>query len=90
MVEERLIELCKQAQELAKEGVKVERTWVDSIIAGGIESPELIEGILDRLLDYVLWGQGEREFQRLNDHYASFNPENADFYLRLYHEIMES
>jgi len=84
---EDLFQLCGQAQELAKEGARVERGWIKDIMEKGYESSHQIEGILDRLLDYVLWGHGDKEFHELNGYYRTFCPEGADFYLRLYREV---
>ena len=82
-----LIEMCEKVLELAKEGATIEAAWVDDIVKNRIESPQMIEGILDRLLDYSLWGYGEKAFHKLNNYYRGFCPKGADFYERMYREI---
>jgi len=63
------------------------RQEVKDILKSKSRAVDRIEKTLDVLLNYSQMGVGEKEFKRLNAYYASFNPENAKFYVDYYKEM---
>ncbi|HJX05291.1 MAG TPA: hypothetical protein VJ461_01120 [Candidatus Nanoarchaeia archaeon] len=85
-------DLMKMAKEVRQDMVKsmpsISRE-ITRIIRSNEQNVSEIEKILDNLLDYSQLCVGEKSFNRLNNYYASFNPENAAKYDKIYKTITE-
>jgi len=85
-------DLMKMTREVKQDMVKsmpsISRE-ISSIIRNQEQDIHSIERILDTLLDYSQLCVGEKSFKRLNKYYASFNPENAKAYVKLYKKMTE-
>jgi len=86
---EDLIEEINIIRQNLNETLPTLRSEVDFILTGHITSIPQIEGLLDRLLDYALFGCDDGEFRRLNEYYSTVNKANSDEYDRIYNEFLD-
>ena len=75
-------------QDMVKSMPSISRE-ITRIIRNNEQDISKIERILDDLLDYSQLCVGEKSFNRLNKYYASFNPEHAGKYDKIYKAITE-
>ncbi|MBS3091190.1 hypothetical protein J4217_01950 [Candidatus Pacearchaeota archaeon] len=60
------------------------RIYIDLIIRTKSKSEKNIENTLDGLLEYMNFGEGEKEFKRLLNYYRKVSNERYQFYKREY------
>jgi DNA-dependent RNA polymerase auxiliary subunit epsilon len=84
-----LIKLTQEVRmEMEKSMPSINRE-IRNIIKDNKQDISAIEKILDDLLNYSQLCIGESAFKRINQHYATFNPENAEAYTKIYKAITE-
>lgn len=80
--------LGQQIQALAKQNLITIRTTINQIVKSKSRNPREIEPILDTLLDYAMWGIGNKEFQKLNGYYSKINPQASADYRKYLEEVL--
>jgi hypothetical protein len=62
-----------QIQAIAKKDLLTIKRRIKVIISNNSRNIQEIESTLDTLLDYVPWNVGRKEFETLNNYYATIN-----------------
>jgi len=86
---EEIISEIKRIKKLAEKEIVCVQVDVERIINEDLKNEEQIEHTLDRLLNLILLGFGDKEFHKLNNFYSISNPQNAESYKIFYEEMFE-
>ena len=81
------VKLVAKAKSAARLNVSHLQEEITEIIKNRIDSEGRIELALDQLLDCLLLGFGEEEFERLHNYYSTINGESARVFNQFYQEI---
>ncbi|MEW6669725.1 MAG: hypothetical protein AB1512_31335 [Thermodesulfobacteriota bacterium] len=84
---DRIAELAKRSQELAREAVRLYSTEVEAILKAQSREPSRIERCLDRMLDFCFDDEMLVLYKKLCRYYLNIDPEATASYVHFYREL---